>query len=151
MDPDAVIRPTARAVIRKEELILVQVKVSAAGQKYLTLPGGRQEFGETMHDCLQRECEEEIGVVPSISGVLHMCDVFRTRRDRTRHLVEVLFDCTVPETYTPRMGQKPDKRQVATVWADPMELGQQFLPRYDLALTNPKAPLYLGRLNSVIP
>lgn len=55
MDNDDLIRPTVRAVIRKGDLVLVQVKQAASGQRYLTLPGGRQEVGETMQHCLMRE------------------------------------------------------------------------------------------------
>lgn len=145
------IRPTVRAVIRKGDLVLVQVKVATSGQRYLTLPGGRQEIGETMRDCVRRECLEEIGVVPVVGDVRFVADVFRARADGTRQLLEVLFDCAVPDGYVAAVGNSPDKRQVATIWADPVGQGAQFLPRYDLALTQPGAPVHLGRLDCVTP
>jgi len=140
-----------RAVIRKGDLVLVQLKQAASGRRYLTLPGGRQEFGETMQQCVVRECLEEIGVAPRVGEVLHVADVMRGREGGMRHLIEVLFDCSVPADYAPRMGTHPDKRQLATIWADLSDDGPQFLPRYDLALNQPGAPVNLGRLNSVIP
>ena len=67
------IRPTVRAVIRKGDLVLVQVKQSDTGARYLTLPGGRQETGESMQECLRRECFEEIGTVPEVGENLPCC------------------------------------------------------------------------------
>ena len=145
------IRPTVRAVIRQGDQILVQVKRSETGQRYLTLPGGRQEFGETVEACLLRECAEEIGVTPQIGGLCHLADVVRDGTSGTRHLVEMLFECQVPVDYVPRMGPRPDKRQVATIWADPVAEGAAFLPRYDQALMRPDTPVYLGRFDCVTP
>lgn len=151
MDVQEVIRPTARAVIRKGALVLVQVKRAPSGRRYLTLPGGRQDRGETAAACVARECIEEIGAVPRVGALLHLADVMRHRPDGPRHLVEMLFACTLPEDYTPRMGARPDKRQVDTIWADPATDGPAFFPRYDLALTRSASPTYLGRLDCVAP
>ena len=146
MTPSPSIRPTVRAVIRKGRFVLVQVKAWPTGQRYLTLPGGRQEVGETMADCLRRECLEEIGTPPDPGEILHVADVVRSNPRKTRQLSEVLFHATIPDDYIPRLGPRPDKRQVATVWADPAIDGAQFQPRYDLALCSGNAPIYLGRL-----
>ena len=151
MDNDDLIRPTVRAVIRKGNLVLVQVKQAASGQRYLTLPGGRQEVGETMQHCLMRECLEEIGVAPEVGDVRHVADVFRKRAGGVRQLIEVLFDCAVPDAYVPVLGARPDKRQVATIWADPARAEAPFLPRYDLALMRGDAPVHLGRLDCAAP
>ncbi|BBU58247.1 hypothetical protein KU6B_45120 [Mameliella alba] len=151
MDNDDLIRPTVRAVIRKGDLVLVQVKQAASGQRYLTLPGGRQEVGETMQHCLMRECLEEIGVAPEVGDVRHVADVFRKRAGGVRQLIEVLFDCAVPDAYVPVLGARPDKRQVATIWADPARPEAPFLPRYDLALMRGDAPVHLGRLDCATP
>lgn len=145
------IRPTVRAVIRKGNFVLVLVKAWPSGQRYLTLPGGRQDPGETMTDCLLRECQEEIGALPEVGDILHVADVLRKGRTKTRHLSEILFRATLPEDYIPRLGTRPDKRQIGTKWADLGSDGAQFLPRYDLALGAPGAPVYLGRLRHETP
>ena len=151
MFEDTPIRPTVRVVIRKGPLVLVQVKSREGGPRYLTLPGGRQEPGESMADCARRECLEEIGGTPELGDVLHVADVFRTREGGLRQLSEVLFAATVPDSYVPRLGSHPDKRQVATDWVDPAACGADFLPRYDLALIDPDAPVYLGALRCETP
>lgn len=148
MIEDLSIRPTVRAVIRKGPLVLVQVKQRPDGQRYMTLPGGRQEPGETMQECVARECLEEIGVAPLLRDILFVADVFRVSGDKRRQLTEMLFRGEVPDDYEPRLGTRPDKRQIATAWADPSESGTLFRPRYDLALTRADAPVYLGALRS---
>ena len=84
-------------------------------------------------------------------GVLHVADVFRVREGGVRQLSEVLFAASVPDSYVSRLGSHPDKRQVATDWVDPAACGADFLPRYDLALIDPDAPVYLGALRCETP
>ena len=67
-----------------------------------------------------------------------------------RHLAETLFSCTVPAEYRPQLGSRPDKRQIDTLWADPVAEGALFLPRYDLALRRHDAPVYLGKFQNEI-
>ena len=50
-------RNSAKAVILKDNKLLAIEKVDRDGQWYL-LPGGGQEFGETLIDALKRECLE---------------------------------------------------------------------------------------------
>lgn len=148
MIEDLSIRPTVRAVIRKGPLVLVQVKQRPDGQRDMSLPGGRQEPGETMQECVARECLEDIGVapVPLPRDILFVADVFRVSGDKCRQLTGRLFRGEVPDDHEPRPGTRPDKRQSATAWADPSESGALFRPRYDLALTRADAPDYLGAL-----
>jgi len=148
------IRPTARAIIlRQQRILLLRKDYGALGQRY-ALPGGAQEPGETLHEALQRECEEEIGTQVEIGAMLHAADFFKLRDTRPatrRHLLELLFSCDVPADYRPRNGHRPDKHQVEVIWADLAGLAQlPLFPAY-LAdcirrLGDPLQPVYLGRV-----
>lgn len=144
------IRPTVRAVIRQNNLVLAQVKSRASLPRYLTLPGGRQEMGETMQECLVREVFEEVGAEIVVGDILHVADVFRSRSDGMRHQTEVLFSCALQGAYVPKMGPHPDGRQVATAWIDLAREGELFRPRYDLALLRHERSVYLGALRDEI-
>ncbi|WP_343504939.1 MULTISPECIES: NUDIX domain-containing protein [Roseobacteraceae] len=78
------IRPIVRAVIRKGPLVLVQVKQRPDGQRYMMLPDGRQEPGETMQDCVARECPEETGAARLLRDIFFVADVFRFSGDKRR-------------------------------------------------------------------
>lgn len=146
MIEDLSIRPTVRAVIRKGPLVLVQVKQRPDGQRDMSLPGGQQERGETMQECVARECPEEIGVAPVPRDILFVANVFRISGDKRRQLTERLFRGEVPDDHEPRPGTRPDQRQSAPAWADPSESGALFRRRSDLALTCADAPVCLEAL-----
>ena len=137
------IRPTVRAVIFRNGELLVQVKEKLGRPPYLTLPGGKQEPGESATDALMRECSEEIGTEVTVGPLIHVVEVFKPKQEGTRHQLELLFACKVAEDYLPIVGPHPDPSQVDTVWASPKAQATLFRPAYALALIE-KAPLYLG-------
>ncbi|WP_424989994.1 NUDIX domain-containing protein [Fluviibacterium sp. S390] len=141
------IRPTVRAVIRRDGRLLVQVKQKSGKPPYLTLPGGRQDPGETMEAAVARECLEEIGAEVAVGPLLHVADVFKPKHGKLRHQIEVLFACEVAANYIPRLGPQPDKSQIATIWVSPDDPVRAFHPNYGTALSDSAAPLYLGRLD----
>ena len=53
-------RLSAHAVITNAEGRVLLLK-STYGAMGWELPGGALDLGETIHDCVQRECEEELG------------------------------------------------------------------------------------------
>lgn len=61
-------RISSHAVIlnAQGEVLLLQ---ASYGQQAWGLPGGALEPGETIHQALLRECEEELGVVVQIDGL----------------------------------------------------------------------------------
>lgn len=141
LDP---IRPTVRAVIFRQGQVLVQVKQRPAGPVYLTLPGGKQEPGETIPESLRRECFEEVAADVTVGRLLHVAEVFKPKAGGTRHQVELLFACDVAADYRPRMGHHPDPSQTGTTWACPAARAAEFRPAFAAHLTDPAAPHYLG-------
>jgi len=113
------IRITVRAVIIKEGNILLIKKDSPAGGIRYTLPGGALDAGETLHQAVIRECIEEINTSVAAHDVLHIADLFIPKlepKPYTRHQLEVLIECQVPNDYIPSTGSEPDKHQVGVEW-----------------------------------
>lgn len=120
------IRNAARALILKNDKVLMLRKEDSNGTRY-ALPGGGQETGESLQESLQRECIEEIGSEVIVKELLHVADYFKPRNTNpptVRHLVEFLFICEVPDDYQPHNGENPDKHQVEVVWAELEELSR---------------------------
>jgi ADP-ribose pyrophosphatase YjhB (NUDIX family) len=117
---DPVIRNAARALIVRDDRILLLRKQGYSDGERFALPGGGQDTGETLREALLRECQEEIGTQVRIHDLIHVADYFKKRDTEppsTRHLVEFLFRCEVPDAYAPMSGEHPDKHQVEVVWA----------------------------------
>lgn len=121
------IRNAVRAlVVRDGSVLLLKKDGGGQGERY-ALPGGAQDTGETLIQALDRECQEEIGTSVEIGELLYVADYFKPRDTipaSTRHLVEFLFSCNVPASYTPINGYHPDKHQVEVVWMRLEELDQ---------------------------
>lgn len=130
------VRNAARAlIVRDDSLLLLKKDGGSRGERY-ALPGGAQDPGETLAGALQRECEEEIDSRVEILDLLHVADYFKQRDTvppSTKHLVEFLFECRVPDDYQPRSGHHPDKHQVAVVWAPLRELSRLSLQPRSMA------------------
>jgi 8-oxo-dGTP diphosphatase len=150
-----VIRNAARALIIRESRILLLRKAGyESGERY-ALPGGAQDPGETLEQALNRECLEEIGTRVQIRDLVFVGDYFKPRETDppgTRHLVEFLFECSVPDDYTPRNGHHPDKHQIEVVWAVQDDLPDlPFYPGslapYLVALPDSGGTVYLGTLD----
>jgi 8-oxo-dGTP diphosphatase len=127
------IRNAARALILRDNNILLLRKDGYEQGERFALPGGGQDLGETLEQALHRECMEEIGTRVEIRDLVYVADTFKPRDTSppgTRHLVEFLFACTVPGDYAPKNGHHPDKHQVEVVWASLDELaGMPLYPR----------------------
>ena len=146
------IRNAVRAVITRNDSILLQRKVDDDGAERYALPGGAQEHGERLTDALQRECEEEIGARVEVIDLLFIGDYFKLRNTNpptTRQLVEFLFTCCVESGYQPRNGPRPDKHQVEVLWMPLDKLAEINLVPADYAemlLKQNQPRIYAGQL-----
>ncbi|MEM8729834.1 MAG: NUDIX domain-containing protein [Pseudomonadota bacterium] len=141
------IRPCARAVILRNREVLVQVKSKPGRGDYLSLPGGKQEPGETLTECVIRECEEEIGATVIVDRLLHVAETFRDKPDGTRHQLDMLFACNLPEHYVPQLGPHPDPSQIATAWVPVEQAVSRLSPAFGPCLGPKDEPVYLGLCN----
>ena len=125
LTPD--IRNAVRAVIvRNDRLLLLKKDGGDRGERY-ALPGGAQNLGETLAQALIRECQEEIGSAIEILALMNVADHFKTRETdppSTRHMVEFLFRCSVPDDYVPHNGIKPYKSQTDVAWVSLARLAE---------------------------
>jgi 8-oxo-dGTP diphosphatase len=56
------------AIFRDDKILLVR-RARAPAKGFYSLPGGRVEFGETLHAAVQREVDEETGLKIEIVGL----------------------------------------------------------------------------------
>ena len=146
------IRNAVRAVITRNDSILLQRKLDDNGSERYALPGGAQEHGERLTQALQRECEEEIGTRVDVIDLLFVGDYFKQRQTdppTTRQLLEFLFACSVKPDYQAQNGPRPDKHQVEVLWVPLEQLVEINLVPADyveLLMQQKQSRVYLGQL-----
>ena len=121
------IRVSAKAVIIKEGSILLLKHEDQQGD-WFSLPGGGQNHGEKLSDALIRECREEIGTTVKVEDVLFVRDYIAVNHEfkdeePAAHQLEVMFECSLPEPYTPQNGINPDSTQKDVLWVEIADLG----------------------------
>jgi len=146
------IRNAARAlIVRQEKILLLRKEGGERGERF-ALPGGGQNLGEPLKETLNRECMEEIGTSVEIGDLIHVADFFKLRETlppTRRHVVEFLFQCSIDDDYKPHNGQRPDKHQIEVVWAKLDEVARlplfpQYLSTCIPHYQNKNRKLYLG-------
>jgi len=85
-----VFRLSTHGVFVNDKQEVLQV-LSTYGEKRWGLPGGALEPGETIHQALERECLEELGVKPEI---LYMSGVYYHKAYNSQVFI---FRCELPE------------------------------------------------------
>jgi 8-oxo-dGTP diphosphatase len=150
------IRVSAKAVIIRHGSLLAIQKQDRWGAYYL-LPGGGQEFGESLYQAIRRECLEETGLEVVPGDLLFVRDYIGrnhefAREDGNMHQLELMFACQIEGDALPGMGPAPDVDQTAVVWLPLEELEKYRLyPKALIArlqqLSADHHPVYLGDVN----
>ncbi len=130
-------RNSAKAIIVRDGRLLVTVNRGDKGGEFYILPGGAQNFGETLHEALQRECIEEIGTNVDIRDLVFVREYIGKHHefagfDRHVHQVEFMFLCAVTDDASVRQGTLPDPKQFGVKWIRLTEL--ETAPFYPAAL-----------------
>ena len=152
------IRNSVKAIIIQNDQLLVIKKEDHEGVYYL-LPGGGQEYRETFHQTLKRECIEEIGQEIEIGDVILIREYVGKNHehaefDYNTHQIEYMFLCTIKGGSTKiQNGFNPDDGQIGVEWLPLRELVtyrlyprhmREYLVDYNKGKT---IPIYLGDVN----
>lgn len=114
------IRNSAKAIIIKEDKILLIKNLDDNGYFYL-LPGGEQEKFETMKETAIRECREEISAEIEVGDIRFIREYIGKNHefydaDFELHQIEYIFICYLKENSKVKNGSIPDNRQVGIEW-----------------------------------
>lgn len=115
------IRTAARAVIIKDEQLLVLRRTGVQGEFYV-LPGGGQVHGESIQETLIREVLEEVSLEVGIEELLFINE-FIAKRDSLFldfepdvHQIDFTFLCKIKSLNEAKVGETPDVHQVGIAW-----------------------------------
>ena len=86
-------RSSVRALIIRENRLLVTVN-SHVTDPYLLLPGGGQEFGESMAEAAARECLEELSVEVRVGDIAYLRDYIGKLENERARLEKLADDPT---------------------------------------------------------
>ncbi len=144
-------RISARALIESEGLVLLSSYRDRSGD-WFVFPGGGQRVGETLHECLLREVEEETSLAVDIGRLRWVrefiaADFPDSEIDPDFHQVEMIFECTVKDGQEAKLGATPDPGQTGLRWASIEQLlTLRFFPHDVARILNGALPdrRYLG-------
>jgi len=147
------IRNSAKAIIIKDNHILVIQKEDEEGAWYL-LPGGGQDHGETLIEAVKRECLEEIGAnievgeIKLIREYIGKNHEFATS-DSSVHQIEFYFECRLISDVDEDLATQPDDGQTGIKWI-PLDKNESYrvYPKFLLNALKGKVELvYYGDKN----
>lgn len=149
------IRNSAKAIIIKDNKVLLTKNKDAQGIFYL-LPGGGQNPFETMKEALVRECLEEISAKVKVNNLRFIREYIGRNhefsdKDFDFHQVEYMFECELIEPVTLEAGHLPDDMQIGVSWVKLNQLDNiRLYPRIlkeKLINDTRKDMVYLGDVN----
>jgi len=144
------IRNSTKAIIIENGRLLCNTYHDERGD-YCGLPGGGQDYQETLRAALVRECQEEIDAAVVVGELIYVREYIGKNYDqfpRFKHVhqVEFFFRATLAPGAVPKLGNDADRTQTGVTWIPIAELtDRQFYPPALLPwLGKTEQPMYLG-------
>ncbi|HEX2856854.1 MAG TPA: NUDIX domain-containing protein [Propionibacteriaceae bacterium] len=149
------VRPSVKALILRDDRLLVTENSDRTGLFYL-LPGGGQHFGESLVEALRRECLEEVGLDVEVGELVAVRDYIGAHHefaawDSHYHQLELIFEARIAPGAEPGAASLADSFQTGVRWLPLGELDAA--PLYPAALKTwlrldaDRRPVYLGDVN----
>lgn len=149
-----------QAIIIKSNKILTIKKMDDDGNVCYILPGGKQEFGETIEQAVCREVFEEVGIIIKVDELLFLREFIGSNHENAEsnknlHIVSPIFLCSMQsETEIPLTPPNPDPDQIGVEWIVINELAnmrfypKQLVPRLiEIVSGNKPSQCYVGDIN----
>ncbi|WP_219836121.1 NUDIX domain-containing protein [Paenibacillus sp. R14(2021)] len=149
-----------QAVILKNNKILIIKKQDDDGDVTYILPGGKQEFGETIEQAVCREVFEEVGITINVDELLFLREFIGSNHENAEtnknlHIVSPIFLCSMqPGDDISLTPPNPDPDQIGAAWINIDELGglrfypKQLVPQLiEIASGNKPRLCYVGDIN----
>lgn len=113
----ATIRNAAKALILRDRTVLLQL-CRIDGRVVHLLPGGTQEFGESLADTVRREVLEETGLRVDVGEPVWVREFIARNHlpGDDDQSVEIFFRCTPEAGAEPGRGSLPDTAQIGVRW-----------------------------------
>lgn len=114
------IRNSTKAIIIENGRILCNQYHDERGI-YYGLPGGGQDYQETLQEAMVRECQEEIDAQVEVGELVHIREYIgknypQIQRFAHVHQVEFFFKAKLLSGQEPKLGQGADKHQTGVSW-----------------------------------
>ncbi len=107
------VRNSAKALILRDDAVLLTLAKLDTGEPYYVLPGGGQKAGETLAEAVVRECREELGATVQIERLLFI----RERvEEQPHHRVEFTFLCRLLSEPDATLATELDAHQTGIAW-----------------------------------
>ena len=125
------VRSSAKALIIRDNQILLQRCDFGDGVLCYLFPGGGQKFGETLDKTVERECLEEIGARVRAKKLLFIREYISANHEfadkKKVHSIEFYFQCELVTEPSWDRAFHPDRVQVGIEWVPLAELGKKNL------------------------
>lgn len=148
------VRSTVKAIIIRNDKILLNRCSDDKNGDYYTLPGGGQNKFESLYEALIRECLEETGYLVSPIKFIALCEeiyddpILREEFSEYAHKLHHIFICELSSDIRQKPTEK-DSSQIESEWVAISSINSiKLLPKYlgdnMLEMLNSDAPAFFN-------